>query len=93
MPTTIEVPSVLRRLTTGTATYATAAATVRDALQELVANFPALRAHLLDEAGNVRSYVRVFVGPVDSETLQGDKTRLSMGSVVRIVPAIAGGVH
>ena len=51
-----------------------------------------LRDRLYDGAGELRSYVRVFVSEEDVRFLDGKKTALKAGHTVAIVPANAGGL-
>ncbi len=88
---TIRIPGPLRRYTNGTARLQVEAATVRDALQALQDRFPALAERLLDEQGNVKPFVNVYVNGEDIRLLQGLETPLADGATVTLMPAVAGG--
>jgi sulfur-carrier protein len=45
----------------------------------------------VDESGEMRRFINVYVNEEDIRFLQGDKTTLKAGDHVSIVPAIAGG--
>jgi len=45
----------------------------------------------MDESGNIRSYVNIFIGNDDIRDLQHEKTSVKEDAVISIVPAIAGG--
>ena len=88
---TVIIPTPLRKFTNNTARLQVKAGTIQDTVQELTVNFPDLKKHLLDEGGNIRSYVNIFVGNDDIRNLQQEKTAVKEDTVVSIVPAIAGG--
>src|SRR5882757_3656905 len=89
---TVIIPTPLRKFTNNTARLAVSAGTIQDTVNELTLNFPDLKKHLLDEGGNIRSYVNIFVGNDDIRNLQQEKTTVKEDTVISIVPAIAGGV-
>lgn len=87
----IRVPSALRSFTGGTADVATTARTVREALAELDRKHPGIAARVLDAGGEVKPFIRIFVGSEDIGGLAGLDTPLGERDEVAIVPAIAGG--
>jgi len=54
-------------------------------------DFPELKKHILDQQGDIRSFVNIFAGDDDIRDLQKEKTPVSHSTVISIVPAIAGG--
>ena len=88
---TVIIPTPLRKFTNNTARLQVKAGTIHDTVQELTVNFPDLKKHLLDESGNIRSYVNIFIGNDDIRDLQQEKTSVKEDAVISIVPAIAGG--
>jgi len=88
---TVIIPTPLRKFTNNTARLQVKAGTIHDTVQELTVNFPDLKKHLLDESGNIRSYVNIFIGNDDIRDLQHEKTSVKEDAVISIVPAIAGG--
>jgi len=90
MPT-IRVPSALRTFTAGASDVELHASTVRDAFTELERRHPGILARVLDGSGNVKPFIKVFVGPDDIGGLSGLDTKLADRDEVSIVPAIAGG--
>lgn len=66
--------------------------TVRHLVDEIVRHYPKLRMELLDENGEPRRYVHVFVNGRDALHLAaGFDTRLEPDDTVNIFPPIAGG--
>ena len=88
---TIIIPTPLRKFTNNTARVSISANNVKAVVDELTLNFPDLKKHLLDEQGNIRSFVNIFVAEEDIRNLQKEQTILKEETVVSIVPAIAGG--
>lgn len=88
---TIIIPTPLRKFTDNTPKLNVRAGTVEEALLDLSANYPDLKKHLLDEGGQIRTFLNIFIGEEDIRDLQNGKTALRDDSVVSIVPAIAGG--
>src|ERR1700761_5032011 len=88
---TVIIPTPLRKFTNNTARLQVSAGTIHDTVQELTVNFPDLKKHLLDEKGQIRSYVNIFIGNDDIRDLQAEKTPVKEDTIVSIVPAIAGG--
>jgi len=89
---TIIIPTPLRKFTNNTARLNIQAGNVKGVVEELTLNFPDLKKHLLDDQGNIRSFVNVFVGDEDIRNLQQENTLIKEETVISIVPAIAGGL-
>ncbi len=89
---TIIIPTPLRKFTNNTAKLEVKAGNIHDTIQQLTANFPDLKKHLLDEKGDVRSFVNIFIGNDDIRDLQKEKTIVKDDTVISIIPAIAGGM-
>lgn len=88
---TVIIPTPLRKFTNNTARLNIQADTIEKTVSELTLNFPELKKHLLDEKGQIRSFVNIFVGNDDIRNLQQEKTAVQAYTVISIVPAIAGG--
>ena len=56
MAVMIRIPAALRAVVDGRSEFEVQAATVRGALEEAIARYPALRRHLYGEDGRLRSY-------------------------------------
>jgi molybdopterin synthase sulfur carrier subunit len=91
MAVRVQIPAPLRPLTGGAEQVEVEASDVASLIDGLESRHKGLRERLLDPAGNLRSYVRVFVNEEDVRHLAGKGTPLKPGDTVAIVPAIAGG--
>lgn len=90
---TIIIPTPLRKFTNNTARLDIKADTIAKTVDELTLNFPDLKKHLLDDNGQIRSFVNIFVGNDDIRNLQHGDTVVKSDTVISIVPAIAGGSY
>jgi len=91
MPKKVRIPTPLRKLTNNEELVEVSAATIGDAITELQARYPGIGERLVDEKGEVRRFVNVYVNEEDIRFLQNNKTPLKDGDEISIIPAIAGG--
>ena len=87
----ISLPPTLRRFCDNLDSVDVAASTVGDAIEALHCRFNGIRERLLDDAGQVRGSVLVFVNQEDIRFLQHTGTPLKSGDQLSIIPAFAGG--
>ena len=91
MAVLVRIPTPLRAMTKGAAELQVTADTVDGLIADLERQFPGLRDRLVEDNGELRRFVNVYVNQEDVRFLQGTKTLLKSGDEVAIVPAIAGG--
>ena len=91
MSKTIRIPTPLRKLTNNEELVEVNAATIGAAITELQTRFPGIKERIVDEKGEVRRFVNVYVNEEDIRFLQNQQTPLKDGDEVSIIPAIAGG--
>ena len=91
MAVTVRVPTTLRALTAGVAEVAVDGTTVAEVLSSLESSHPGFRDRILDDDGELRRFVNVFVSDDDVRFLDGLGTTVPDGETVSIVPAVAGG--
>ena len=87
----VRIPTPLRAVTKGSAEVQGKGATVADLIDDLEQSYPGLKERLVDDTGDLRRFVNIYVNQEDIRFLQGNKTALKDGDEVSIVPAIAGG--
>jgi sulfur-carrier protein len=90
MPT-VRIPTPLRAVTKGNADVQAKGDTVDDVVADLERQFPGLKERLVDETGELRRFINIYVNEEDIRFMDGKKTALKASDVVSIVPAIAGG--
>ncbi len=88
---TVLVPTPLRRLTGGQAKLEVSGSDVGDLLIAINQQFPGITDKVLDDDGNVKRFINVFVNDDEIRTLQGLQTPVAATDRVSIVPAMAGG--
>jgi molybdopterin synthase sulfur carrier subunit len=91
MPVTVRIPTPLRAVAKGNADVQAKGDTVEELIGDLERQFPGLRERLVDEAGELRRFINVYVNQEDIRFLDNKATQLKDGDEVAIVPAIAGG--
>lgn len=88
---TVFVPTPLRRLTGGNAKVVVDAANIGGVLAAVDAQYPGVSEKLLDEDGNVKRFINIFLNDDEIRGLQGLETPVTADDRVSIVPAMAGG--
>ena len=91
MTGSVRVPTILRTYTGCDAVVTAEPGTVREVIQRLDAAFPGIGGRLLDESGQLRRFVNVYVGDEDVRLAQGLDTDVPAGTQVSVIPAVAGG--
>ena len=91
MSVTIRIPTQLRPMTGGEGEIVLEATSVREAISALDTAYPGIGERLLDEAGELRRFVNVFVADEDVRFLEGLATPLAAGQTLSVIPAVAGG--
>ena len=91
MSTQVRIPTPLRKLTGDQEVVSAEGATVAEIFTSLETSYPGLGERILDEEGNVRRFVNVFVNDEDIRFLQEKATPVKDTDEISIVPAIAGG--
>jgi molybdopterin synthase sulfur carrier subunit len=91
MSVTVRVPTILRSYTSGEAKVTVDGAVLSDVLESLDGSFPGIKGRIVDEQGELRRFVNVYVGNEDVRFLEGLATPVEDGSEISIIPAVAGG--
>lgn len=87
------IPGYLRQFTSGgpRVEITTTPGTVGEALAALWTVHPGVRDRVVDDRGNVRPHVNVFVGEESIRFTGGLSTPLGDGAEISIIPAVSGG--
>lgn len=91
MSATVRIPTILRTYTQGATEVTVEAGTLQEAIADLDRQYPGIGARVLDEAGELRRFVNVYVNDDDVRFLDGLQTSLAEGAGISIIPAVAGG--
>ena len=89
----IIIPTPLRKFTNNQSTIEVEAIDIRDSIHALSSLYPDLKKQLLDDTGEIRQFVRIYLGDEDIKVLNNERTPVTQDAVISIVPAIAGGVE
>jgi molybdopterin synthase sulfur carrier subunit len=87
----VRLPTILRQHAGGQASVQGIGETVGEVLEDLVRQFPGLAGQVVTEDGALHKFVNVYVNDDDVRYLEGLETKVPDGSVVSILPAVAGG--
>ena len=91
MGAVVRIPGPLRRITQNKDRVEVESDTLAQAIAELEGHFPGISDRLLDDGGELRHFVNVYVNGEDVQFLDGLQTAIKGGDEVSIVPAVAGG--
>lgn len=91
MAVSVRVPTILRTYTGGESEVSANGATLADVLDDLDATYPGIKGRILDEGGQLRRFVNVYVGNDDVRFLDELATATPDGVQVSVIPAVAGG--
>jgi sulfur-carrier protein len=85
------IPGPLRRLSDGQTTVDVEATDLATAIAALDARYPGFKDRLLDENGELRQFVNVYLNDEDVRLGSGLKAKVGAKDEISIVPAVAGG--
>ena len=91
MGVTVRIPTPLRRMTGGADKVELEVSDLSQMIDRLEASYPGVKERLLDEDGELRYSVNIYVNGEDIRFDQGLNTAIKSGDEVSIVPAVAGG--
>lgn len=87
----VRIPTPLRNITNGLDLVEGKGANLEAVIDDLDVRYTGMRARLIDEEGEVRRFVNVFVNGEDVRFLDGIVTVINADDEISIVPAVAGG--
>ena len=91
MSVMVRIPTPLRRVTNGMDKVEVQGSSLAQAIDDLEGQFPGVKERLLDESGELRHFINIYINGEDVRFLQGLETNTNSGDEVSIVPAVAGG--
>lgn len=91
MAVTVRVPTTLRPLSGGNKQVEVDPGTLSEVITSLESAHPGFADRLLDDDGDLRKFVNIFVDDDDVRYLDGLNTAVADGITVSIIPAVAGG--
>ena len=91
MSISVRVPTILRPYTQGASEVSVEGSTLSEVLESLDTSYPGIRGRVLDDSGELRRFVNVYVDNDDVRFAEGLQTSIKDGGQVSIIPAVAGG--
>jgi sulfur-carrier protein len=93
MSVTVKIPTPLRKLTNGETSVDTEGATIGAIVEALEASYPGMKARLIDDSGDLRHFVNIYLNGEDVRYLDGLNSTVADNAELSIVPAVAGGLR
>ena len=87
----VRIPTILRTYTEGASEVTAEGETLSAVLEDLEASYSGIRARIVDETGELRRFVNVYVGNDDVRFLDGLAPATPDGTKISVIPAVAGG--
>lgn len=91
MPIRVRVPTPLRRFTGGNDEITAEGDSIIAVIEDLERRHPGMRERLLDDKGELRRFVNIYLNGDDIRFLNQLTSKVKDGDDISIVPAIAGG--
>ena len=92
MSVMVRIPTPLRRMTNGKDKVEVESANLNELVEKLNGEFPGFKDRLVDEEGELRYFVNIYLNGEDVRFMDGLNTSTSEGDEISIVPAVAGGL-
>lgn len=89
----VRIPTILRTYTGGEKTVSGEGSTLSELIENLEASHTGIKDRLVEESGELRRFVNVYVNDEDVRFTGSLDTALGDGDTVVILPAVAGGAR
>ena len=87
----VRVPTILRTYTGGESEVTAEGGTLSEVLDSLDSSYSGIRGRIVDDSGELRRFVNVYVGNDDVRFLDALDTKTPEGAQISVIPAVAGG--
>jgi molybdopterin converting factor small subunit len=91
MSVSVRIPTILRTYTGGESEVSASGDTLAAVLDDLDSNYSGIKGRIVDEQGELRRFVNVYVGNDDVRFLDNLETATPEGTQISVIPAVAGG--
>ncbi len=91
MSVLVRIPTPLQSVTKGEKEVDASSGLLKDIIDGLEDKYPGLKERLIDESGELRRFVNIYINEEDVRFLNGLETNVTEGAEVSIIPAVAGG--
>lgn len=91
MSVVVRIPQPLRSLTGEKTSVEATGTSLGELIGNLESSYPGVKERILDESGQIRRFVNVYINGDDVRFAEGLQSAIKDGDEVSIVPAVAGG--
>jgi len=91
MSVRVRIPTILRTYTGGESEVTAEGENLAAVLDDLDGSYEGIKGRILDESGELRRFVNVYVGNDDVRFLDNLATPTPDGTQISVIPAVAGG--
>ena len=91
MSVSVRIPTILRTYTGGESEVTAEGGKLSEVLDDLDAKYEGIKGRILDDTGELRRFVNVYVGNDDVRFLENLDTATPDGTQISVIPAVAGG--
>ena len=91
MSVMVRIPGPMRKITNGADKVEMEGESVSALIGALDDEYPGMKERILDDNGELRYFVNLYLNNEDVRFLEGLNTVISSGDEISIVPAVAGG--
>ena len=92
MAVTVHVTSVIQQAVNGQREFEAQGGTVAELITNLERDYPGFAGTVLDDEGELRRFVNIYLNDEDVRYLGGKETAIADGDTVSFLPALAGGI-
>ncbi|MCS7213903.1 MAG: MoaD family protein [Candidatus Calescibacterium sp.] len=89
----VKIPGPLRKLVGNKDEINVEGKTLKEVIENLGAINPEIKARIVDEKGEIRRFINVYVNNEDIRFINGIDTEVKDSDEITIIPAIAGGTN
>jgi sulfur-carrier protein len=87
----ISMPSLMKYYVDDKSEIEVSGETVAQALDDLTAQYPSIKTHIIDNHGKLRRHVNLFVNKENIRALDGLNTSVKVTDRIIFMPSISGG--
>ena len=87
----VRIPTILRTYTGGEKAVDASGTTLGALVDDLEANHPGIKGRLVEDGGELRRFVNVYINDEDVRFIGGLDAELKDGDQIVVLPAVAGG--
>ena len=91
MSVSVRIPTILRTYTGGDSEVIAEGTDLEEVIEDLDGRYAGIKGRILDEQGQLRRFVNVYVGNDDVRFLDNLATPTPDGTQISVIPAVAGG--